>query len=253
MKLVVLLLLICALLQAGVFDGTTSYAASGSSLSFGATYTYCVWIRPTSGGESTAARIVDIDSKLLWRWGGSSPADSLLVNYNSAGTSAALSTTTFPVDSWYFVCTSRADSDGGPRLYWGTATTAVAEVSYGTRADATPDTGSATVYIGNRAANDRTWAGSIAHVSIYATTLTGAQMDMIRRGFEPDRAHLQNYWPLNGDPVSSADPIGGATLTLANVAASATVLPPIARPWAWWASVFVWPWRTINGAWGSIN
>lgn len=239
MRLAVLLLLAFLTARAGVFDGTTSYGVMGSSVATTNNDTYCVWMYPTGGGEAGFGRIFDQANYRLFRY---TTTGELHGNYYDSATTYATTSTQYAASAWYFVCLTRANSDGGPRIYAGTATTAMTEASYSGRGDSTISAGPFTTYVGNRAAGDRTFAGSLAHFRIYSTNLTSAQMDMLRRGFEPDRAHLVGYWPLMGDPVSGADPIGGNTMTLSSVAASATVQPPIVRPWAWWALLLT-PWR----------
>lgn len=227
-------LILAAALGAADFNGTTSYA--NATMTSGATHTYCAWVYALGYGEGNFGRVVGIDDHVAMFV--SSTSDRIYAQYNAAGTSRSYSNSGISLSTWYLFCMARTAGDGGPRLYRGTVSAAMAELAYTGRVDAAPDVVTETGAIGNDADGDRTWNGSIAHVRIYNTTLTLAQTEMIRRGFEPLLANLTNYWPLMGNPVGTSDLVGSATLTLSNVAAGANA--PVAPPWGWWAWLNWW-------------
>ena len=150
-------------------------------------------------------------------------------------------------NAWYMWAFSYTASDGGPRLYYGTSSAAMAEDTGAARSDGSGTLLSETgqrVDIGCRSYDGgRTWDGYIQEVRYYNSVLSVAQLNQIRAGFEPSRSTLIAYWPLNDPALAGADMIGSNTLTVAN-ATWVDAFAPIVRPWAWWAFLLT-PWRFL--------
>lgn len=247
MRLILTLLLAAQLWGARSFNATTSILTDttpNENLNNLATFTYCAWIYSTGAGESSGGRIVNKGGsnflrKLLTQT--TSTGERILLQINKDTSNATATSGTISLNSWLFVCGSYVASDGGPRLWSGTASVAVAEMTYAGRTDGAGsvlgESGQA-ISIGNRPAGDRTFNGRIAEVYIYGSVLTAAQMDVLRRGEPLPGALLcaQIYGAVDPEP----DPCGGNALVSTDTTAADHA--PVAPAFGWRAWLFLRDW-----------
>jgi len=157
------------------------------------------------------------------------------------GQAAAVSNT-LALNVWRFVAMTYTPSDGGPRLWVGSLSSAVAETSYfvggaGSRQDVVTYGSDAadTAYIGNRGAADRTFDGAIEDPSVWDNAFTAVQLDALRlRPYAASHRfattggtiiNLKGSWPLTESAAATCLDHSGngnnGTVTGTTVAASA--------------------------------
>lgn len=161
---------------------TDTVSFTDTDLDSHAAFTYIIWTRPTtqtgdrrllrknSSGGATTTQVV---------WNAVDTNDLRFVTFRATTNSLSISTDGFSTNVWY--CFAFTHSSGaGNRIYWGTLTSPMVEVTYGTQT-----VGSGTILadaggplgIGNGPNGQLTpWQGSIAWVSFIARELTLAEI-----------------------------------------------------------------------------
>jgi hypothetical protein len=170
--------------EAVSWNGTTTFMSVPNSASVDgiATFTWAFLHNLSSAGEGTLSR--------LYCWGDSGSA---LLSMNTAqvvagvpatGAASSVANSFFTFGAWQWTFMTYDDTgDRRIRLYKGLAGGSLTELTYGTQTAATGTltvTGS-TLYIGNRANNDRTIAGLVDEDMFFNKLLTTDQMTEIMR------------------------------------------------------------------------
>ena len=131
--------------------------------------------------------------------------------------------------NWFFLGVTYSVGAGPPKLYKGTPTSMIAEVSYssttaGSGAEANESTGN--FYLGNNSATTYSFDGKLAHGFMFDKVLTVAEMATLQFGGLTAIANLCGYWPLWG--VATPEPdlsgnVNNGTVTGALLARHAPV------------------------------
>jgi len=167
------------------FDGTTSYAAANNNTYIQDLFdnggTVSVWIKPTGVGENNFGRIYDKGAVRIYLGGLSGVA--CLINFDQffSTTTGQWQTSTRPVimNQWNHIVLVYKNNTvtEDPKIFVNGVSITITEVTtpVGTR---TSDAAYQLV-VGNRAATDRTFAGTIDELRFYNTMLTGDEIDAI--------------------------------------------------------------------------
>ena len=153
-------------------------------------------VYPTDWGEASFGRVWD-KAPAGGGWvffvqngdgASTSPASFQLQLGGSTTGRACGADNTLALNTWWFIAGSFTPSDGGPRLYVGSRTAAMAEVTYSVRAGdnrvelvSYGSDAAQTGYLGNRGAADRTFQGRIGHLSIWDGRVSLAHFELIRQ------------------------------------------------------------------------
>jgi len=205
------------------FNGTTDLINLGSPAALDdiggvdGPRTVAAWIYPTGWGEGNYGRIWDKGTFRTAGWffylkNDAAPLASILLVIGATGEAQATAVAnTIVLNVWQFVAGTWVGTVGtnAPKLYRGTLSTPVAEVSYASTNLGSGTQGSDAAlegFIGNRGAADRTFNGPIEHPSVWDNALSLAQLDALRlRPYAPFHRfataagtviNLKGYWPL---------------------------------------------------------
>ena len=199
------------------FNGTSDLIDLGSPAALddlggvGGPNTFTAWINPDTVGEGNLGRMYDKAVFLQFRLG--TAANPRLTHqpgsWSTTVPNANSANDTIVLGVWQFVAGTFTAGDGGPRLWRGTPSVSVAELSYAAR---TAEAGTASsdaadnAIIGNNPGATRTFDGRIAFLSAYGADLSesGAQtwrLDALRLWpFAPwhkfSVGALAGHWPL---------------------------------------------------------
>lgn len=214
--------------------------------------TIMAWIYPTGWGGASYGRIWDKGTFQTNGWffyvvdGDNVSEASATFRMVLGGTTQAQATAvhdTLSLNKWWCVGGTYKPSDGGPRLWVGSLSAAMAEVSsysgFGPRQDVTSYGSDAglTAYSGNRAAVDRGFDGRIEHLAVWDNALSSDQMEAVRIVTYPPRwrfsvagtaVAVAGYWPFFESTASVArdhtSNLNHGTVTGTTVGASAAVM-----------------------------
>ena len=211
--------------------------------------TVAAWIYPTGWGEGNYGRIWDKGTFRTAGWffylkNDAAPLASILLVIGATGEAQATAVAnTIVLNVWQFVAGTWVGTVGtnAPKLYRGTLSTPVAEVSYASTYLGSGTQGSDAAlegFIGNRGAADRTFNGPIEHPSVWDNALSLAQLDALRlRPYAPFHRfataagtviNLKGYWPLTESAAATCLDHSGngsnGTVTGTTVGASAPYL-----------------------------
>lgn len=198
------------------FDGVDdSIDVSISAIGAGASgWTFGGWVYANGPGEGNIGRVVSTGQQ-NFRLGASREMRASQVQ---STTTAVLTTNeTLDTATWYCVFCTWTAADNLLRVYRGTATSAMAELTYATQTAGvgSPSLTSTTFNIGNNAAGAATWDGRIGPVLICASVLTTTQMNAWRLGIYVEDANLRGYWYMGSRTASLVEnQIGGANATV---------------------------------------
>ena len=175
--------------------------------------TVCAWIYPTTTGGGTFGRIVHqtatVDS--FFCLDGTTVANGLRLGLGTSGSSGTgiSVANTIIMSAWNFVAGQwQYPTTPTIKLFKGSPTSLISEVSYNTQQNYTGSTYTPTgnLKIGKRDGTDRTFVGTISHVYIFSAFLTLAELVSIQYGIIPAHLYsdLKGFWSLWG--VVSPEP-----------------------------------------------
>lgn len=237
-KLLFVLLLIPALCfgQSRDYNGTTSFTDLGSPTALDnvggspGTKSVCAWIYPEGWGETSFGIVwYKANTAQTTGWslnvhnGGATQTFRLAINGSTSGVSYATSNT-LSLNNLFFICGTYKPSDGGPRLFVGNRSTAMAETGYAVaRVDVSSYGSDAAdgAAIGNRSLLDITFDGRIAELSVWDGDLQVGAMEILRQYCRASQwafstsggtlINLKGYWPLKEASGSITDHSGSGT------------------------------------------
>lgn len=202
-------------------------------------WTMGLWPNVDGAGESGLGAFVSVETAaaatvqaLQFASGG---ARNVLARQFSSGTTAnTRSTTILATATLYLLIATFRASDGKCRIFYGTQTVAMAEMSYDLQDVLTATRVTAgTVFVAeNNSATTATTDGRESRLFFTARELGLPEMNDIRRGTQPtpDDTDLRVYWPLD-DPNNVFDLSGnGVTGTASGTTHAADPIFPGTRP-----------------------
>lgn len=199
------------------FNGTTDLIDLGSPAGLDdiLPITIAMWARPDTMGEANFGRLFDTAASVApqagYRFFFGDGAGANRITFNGGYTTTDfISNNNADVSTavWQFFAATFKEGDGGARLWKGTLSAPVAEMTYVTRtaeAGTRRSDAANNKVIGNRPAADRTMDGLLAHPSVWNQVLTVDQLNLLRI-FPYAPMHrfsvggtvvtLKGYWPL---------------------------------------------------------
>lgn len=203
---------------AASFDGITSLAnihtQSTEDVFSGSEGTIVAWAKVSGAGvwaDGTVRRIFQFraDSSNQILFGRTATNDRLIAQYTAGGTSEFVALDGLSDVDYMPLAISWSATNDQVKAYKDGAQAGSTQAGLGTFAGALNN---ATTLIGAlNSAPANVWDGSIAHVAIWRTALTGAQITAIHNASDPaaqifatEKDDLIGYWPLD-DPAGSAE------------------------------------------------
>lgn len=199
------------------FDGVDDVINCGSSASLGDinVFTYTAWIFPNTFGEGSFARIINKSASpstgkffnVHDNTSGTRNSLHLLIDTSGTDAEAHAADNSIVTGAWQFVAAS-FDSSLVPRLYRGTPSADVAELSYASQVTGTGSVNTDATYnllIGNRDNGTRTFDGRIADVRIFNIVLSLSELLAVQRGLIVRPEKMIGWWPLFGEQSPEPD------------------------------------------------
>jgi hypothetical protein len=217
------------------FDGASGMVAVtlSSAITTGDFSIGC-WFNADTAGEGTAGRIWYPDA-------GNDKAALLVANTNTAIQFVAsagfqsIANTTLSLGNWQCVVGRYNDSTGAGTIILGSLSAAMAAATLTTNTTDIAGTVSATGYLGNQAADDRTFDGRIARFFIVPWLMTVPECESYRQGnmgvlYAHGTPRL--FLPLTSPTAASAEDLSGNAASGTVTSATAAEDPPVPFRWA---------------------
>lgn len=188
---------------ARAFDGLNTRVIATIAAIAAGDWTIAAWIYTTGAGEGNGGQIVNVNSS-------GTPSQLLRINDVSRAVecrqrlstnAATITSSVLPLNQWTCIIGTYRNADLKCRVYWGDATTAIAEQAYGTQTAGTISRiNDTTANIGNNPTFTATWAGGLSSVIIDdGREWSLAEMEHFRRTGRPaSLLTVRGWWPLYG-------------------------------------------------------
>lgn len=217
------------------FDGADSKITSSSITPVGTNkWTIACWINPNSVGEGSVGTMMLIDqsgaARQRLRLSGSGSLNCTQVFDTTDA--VAIGTVLVSMGSWSCAFGTYDTADAKCRLYAGTETTPVAELSYSTQTtgSTTRQTNGNRITIGNNQGGTASFDGLISRIGLWTRLLSLQEMEDYRRGIV-NLNGCQNFYTLNHPDASiNYDVVSGANGTNSGAVVASEPAPPLRFP-----------------------